>query len=73
MYIDLYISFKFLLVMYFFMSKQLVKRAINNHYQNVDWKVSVIIDVLHCLDGQTDVGLDRDQLSLILNHVCTDR
>ena len=57
----------------FVMSNRLVKRAINNHYQNVDWKVSVIIDILHCLDGQTDVGLDRDQLSLILNHVCTDR
>ena len=56
-----------------YMNKLALKRAIDVHYQNEDWKVSVIIDILNCLDGLRDVGLARDELYLLLNFVCSDR
>ena len=55
------------------LNKNGIKRIISLKYQNVDWKISIIKEVLSCLDGHTEIDLNKEEMLYILNCVCTSR
>ena len=39
----------------------------------MDWRTGLIIEILHCLDGQRNVNLSREELLEILHDVATSQ
>ena len=51
--------FNIVYVDFFNMKKNMFKRRISNRYHDIDWRANLVLEILHCLDGQYDSGLKK--------------
>ena len=65
--------FNIVYVDFFNMKKNMLKRKISNTYDDIDWRSNLVLEILHCLDGQYDSGLTKEELKSILNDVAVAR
>ena len=65
--------FNIVYVDFFNVKKNMLKRKISNTYNDIDWRANLVLEILHCLDGQLDSGLTKEELKSILNDVAVAR
>ena len=54
-------------------SKRRVKNVISQLYENEDWKINMIIELLEVKDGIHELDLEKDIVDEILINLCTER
>ena len=54
----------------FDLKKFQIKKNIIKHYPPMDWRSGMTVELLHALDDQVDLGLNRHELRILLNEIC---
>ena len=55
------------------MKKPAIRRAIQAKYNDLNWRIPMINELLDCIEGVGENGLVKDELLFMLDFICTER
>ena len=56
-----------------FMKKPSIRRVIQSKYNYVNLRIPILNELLDCIEGVGENGVEKDELLLVLDFVCTER